>query len=162
MTYAKKPFAGPEQVLEYLARYTHRIALSNNRIKSVTDDRVTFEYRDRRDNGKKKEMTLDANEFIRRFLLHVLPKGFVKIRYFGFLSHRRKKEAIETIRILIDREYESPEKREESIKETMLRLTVVDITICPRCKKGKMKKIREIDRLPHAPVRVLILKEDTS
>ena len=96
--YAKAPFSGPEKVLEYLGRYTHRVAISNYRIKSMEDGKVTFTWKDRSDDDKTKLMTLEADEFIRRFLLHVLPKGFRKIRYFGFLSPRYKKENIRIIR----------------------------------------------------------------
>ena len=99
--YAKAPFSGPEKVLEYLGRYTHRVAISNYRIKSLEDDKVTFTWKDRSDENKTKLMTLTAEEFIRRFLTHVLPKGFRKIRYFGFLSPRYKTENIRIIRELV-------------------------------------------------------------
>ena len=144
IAYAKRPFAGPQQVLEYLGRYTHRVAISNNRIISIDNGRVTFTYRDRQRNSEIKKITLDANEFIRRFLLHVLPKGLMKIRYFGFLSHTNKKELIPLIRKLIDPEATLPVKISESINEMMLRLTGIDISCCPRCKKGKMIRIRKL------------------
>ena len=144
ITYAKRPFAGPQQVLEYLGRYTHRVAISNNRIISIDNGSVTFTYRDRQKDNEIKEMTLDADEFIRRFLLHVLPKGFFKIRYFGFLAHTNKKKDIPLIRKLIDPEATLPEKTNESIREMMLRLTGIDITCCPKCKKGKMIRIRKL------------------
>jgi len=144
IAYAKPPFAGPEQMLEYLGRYTHRVAISNNRIRSIDNGKVTFTYRDRERNNEIREMTLAADEFIRRFLLHILPKGFMKIRYFGFLSHKNKKQAIELIRNLIDPDALLPEKIKETISEMMLRLTGTDITCCPECKKGKMKKIKEL------------------
>lgn len=139
VVYAKRPFAGPEQVLEYLGRYTHRVAISNNRIVDINDDRVTFSYRDRSDGNKRKPMTLDGVEFIRRFFLHVLPDGYFKIRYFGFLSHRNKKRCIPLIRTLIDPVAEYPEKRKETAIEIMIRLTGTDITCCPACGKGRMK-----------------------
>jgi predicted Zn-ribbon and HTH transcriptional regulator len=144
IAYAKRPFAGPQQVLEYLGRYTHRVAISNNRIICIDNGRVTFTYRDRQRDNEIKKMTLDADEFIRRFLLHVLPKGLMKIRYFGFLSHSNKKEQIPLIRKLIDPEATLPEKINESINEMMLRLTSIDITCCPQCKKGKMIRIRKL------------------
>jgi hypothetical protein len=87
---AKAPFGGPEQVLKYLARYTHRVAISNSRILSIADGKVTFLWKDYADGGKVKPMTLDAVEFIRRFLLHILPKGFVRIRQYGFLANRAR------------------------------------------------------------------------
>ena len=144
IAYAKRPFAGPQQVLEYLGRYTHRVAISNNRIISIDNGRVTFTYIDRQKDNQIKKMTLDADEFIRRFLLHVLPKGFFKIRYFGFLSHTNKKEQIPLIRKLIDPEATLPQKIKESISEMMLRLTGTDISCCPKCNKGKMVRIRKL------------------
>lgn len=90
VVYAKKPFGGPKQVIEYLGRYTHKTAISNHRLKNVTQNDVSFSYMDYRD-GKKKVMSLSPKEFLRRFSLHILPKGFVRIRHFGFLSGRLKK-----------------------------------------------------------------------
>ena len=94
VVYAKRPFDGPEQVLKYLARYTHRVAISNRRLLSLADGRVTFEWKDYAAGNQTKTMTLDAVEFIRRFLLHVLPSGFVHIRHFGFLANRTRKEKL--------------------------------------------------------------------
>jgi hypothetical protein len=147
IAYAKRPFAGPQQVLEYLGRYTHRVAISNNRILSIDNGKVNFTYRDRKRNNETRIMTLDAHEFIRRFLLHVLPMGFMKIRYFGFLSHKNKKQAIALIRKLIDPDAKLPEKIVETIMEMMLRLTGKDITCCPKCGKGKMKIIKKLPGL---------------
>jgi predicted Zn-ribbon and HTH transcriptional regulator len=146
ITYAKRPFAGPEQVLEYLGRYTHRVAISNNRIISCDNGEVTFTYKDP-DRKETKQMTLAADEFIRRFLLHVLPSGFMKIRYFGFLSHTNKKQSIPLLRELIDPDADLPKKLKETVQEMMFRLTGEDITCCPECKKGKMKTIRELPKL---------------
>lgn len=145
IAYAKRPFAGPEQVLEYLGRYTHRIAISNNRIQSIDNGKVVFSYRDRTNDNELKTMTVTAGEFIRRFLLHVLPKRFMKIRYFGFLSNKNKGEAIQLIRRLIDPDTKWPETEKETVIEMLFRLTGEDITRCPECKKGKM---RTIQRLP--------------
>ena len=147
IAYAKRPFAGPQQVLEYLGRYTHRVAISNNRILSIDNGKVNFTYRDRKRNNETRIMTLDAHEFIRRFLLHVLPMGFMKIRYFGFLSHKNKKQAIALIRKLIDPGAKLPEKIVETIMEMMLRLTGKDITCCPKCGKGQMTIIKKLPRL---------------
>jgi hypothetical protein len=146
IAYAKRPFAGPQQVLDYLGRYTHRVAISNNRIISIDNGRVTFTYKDRQKKDEIKKMTLDADEFIRRFLLHVLPKGLIKIRYFGFLAHTNKKKDIPLIRKLIDPDATLPEKIDESISEMMLRLTGIDISCCPKCKKGKMIRIRNLPK----------------
>jgi predicted Zn-ribbon and HTH transcriptional regulator len=144
LTYAKRPFAGPEQVLEYLGRYTHRVAISNNRIKSIDNNQVGFEYRDRADNNTVKILKISANEFIRRFLLHVLPENFMKIRYFGFLSHRNKKQSVKIIRQLIDPDATLPQKIEETYLEMMQRLTGQDLLCCPNCKKGRMSIIKEL------------------
>ena len=146
IAYAKRPFAGPEQVLEYLGRYTHRVAISNNRILSIDNGEVIFTYRDRQNNNEIKTRTLDADEFMRRFLLHILPGGFMKIRYFGFLAHINKKQAVALIRKLIDPDMTFPEKIKETVSEMMLRLTGTDITCCPKCKKGKMIIIKELPR----------------
>jgi hypothetical protein len=138
ITYSKQPFGGPEQVLEYLGRYTHRVAITNNRIVSIEGGEVTFNYRDRSDENKVKAKTVKAEEFIRRYLLHILPKGFMKIRYFGFLAHTNKKTSIPLLRQLINPDAKIVEKLTETIEETMLRLTGVDISLCPECGKGKM------------------------
>ena len=90
MVYSKPPFGGPEYVLQYLGRYTHRVAISNHRLVSFADGKVTFRWRDSAHNNEQKLMTLSLDEFLRRFLLHVLPKGFVRIRNFGFLANRRR------------------------------------------------------------------------
>lgn len=146
IVYAKRPFAGPEQVLNYLGRYTHRIAISNERIKSIHDGRVTFSYKDRSNGNKREKMNLDSDEFIRRFLLHVLPDGFMKIRYFGFLANRKKKEKIERIRKLLGHISEAPERIKEGVVEMMLRITGKDISLCPNCKKGSLVTVAQIER----------------
>jgi hypothetical protein len=90
VVYSKRPFGGPEHVLHYLGRYTHRVAISNHRLVSFADEKVTFRWRDSAHNNEQKLMTVSLDEFLRRFLLHLLPKGFVRIRHFGFLAHRRR------------------------------------------------------------------------
>jgi hypothetical protein len=94
VVYSKPPFGGPEHVLKYLARYTHRVAISNGRLLSLDNGQVRFRWRDSRHNNHSSVMTLDAVEFIRRFLLHVLPAGFVKIRHFGLLANRNRRQAL--------------------------------------------------------------------
>jgi hypothetical protein len=101
VVYAKPPFGGPEQVLKYLARYTHRVAISNQRLLSLGEGRVSFEWKDYADGSRTKTMTLEAIEFTRRFLLHVLPSGFVHIRHFGFLANRYRKEKLALCRTLL-------------------------------------------------------------
>ncbi len=138
IAYIKKTFAGPEQVLEYLGRYTHRIAISNHRIKSIENGEVIFTYKDRQDENKLKRMKLSAVEFIRRFLLHVLPFRFMKIRYYGFLSNICKRKAVLLIRRLIGKVMEGTDIRDETIREKLIRLTGMDILLCPHCKQGQM------------------------
>jgi hypothetical protein len=143
--YAKAPCSGPEKVLEYLGRYTHRVAISNHRIKSFEDGKVVFTWKDRAHDNAVKDMPLDAVEFIRRFLLHVLPKGFKKIRHFGFLSPRYKTRNIELIRKLTGDDGKDPAwPADESIKEMMLRLTGIDIKACPKCGKGRLVSLYEL------------------
>ena len=148
IVYAKRPFAGPQQVLEYLGRYTHRVAISNHRILSVADGKVAFTYRDP-ERKSVRIMTLAAEEFIRRFLLHVLSKNFMKIRYFGFLAHRNKKQAIPFLRKLINPKAKLPEKIKETVAQMMLRLTGIELTLCPGCGKGRMIKVRDLPKLYH-------------
>ena len=147
ITYSKQPFGGPEQVLEYLGRYTHRVAITNNRILSIEDGKVTFNYCDRNDENKVKELTVKAKEFIRRYLLHILPPGFMKIRYYGFLAHANKKVSIPLLRQLINPDAEIVEKLMETVEEMMLRLTGVDLSLCPECGKGKMVHIEDLPNL---------------
>jgi hypothetical protein len=147
ITYSKQPFGGPEQVLEYLGRYTHRVAITNNRILSIEDGWVTFNYRDRSDENKVKELTIKAKEFIRRYLLHILPPGFMKIRYYGFLAHANKKVSIALLRQLINPDAEITERLIETVEEMMLRLTGVDVSLCPECGKGKMVHIEDLPNL---------------
>ena len=144
VVYSKKPFAGPEQVLDYIGRYTHRIAISNNRIVDVADGKVTFTYRDRKDNNTLRVKTLGADEFIRRFLLHVLPHGFMKIRHFGFLSNRRKKDHVQRCRQLLGDDAPAPQRTKKTPAALMLELTDTDITCCPCCRQGTMTIIREM------------------
>jgi len=144
IVYAKAPFAGPEQVLNYLGRYTHRVAISNHRIVSVDNGDVAFSYKDRSDNDQVKLLTLDAHQFIRRFLLHILPEGFMKIRHFGFLANSCKKENLESIRKQLGVSEQQVEPVPETVVEIMLRLTGVDISLCPRCQKGHLVAIASI------------------
>jgi hypothetical protein len=108
VVYVKKPFGGPEHVLQYLARYTHRVAISNHRLISMEDGKVTFRWKDYAHGGKKRKMTLTAEEFIRRFLLHVLPKGLVRIRHYGWMANRRRRKCAALCRALLGVDPPSP------------------------------------------------------
>ncbi len=145
VVYAKPPFAGPEQVLSYLGRYTHRIAISNERIVSMEGDQVTFHYRDRANGNRRRSMTLPAAAFLRRFLLHVLPPRFVRIRHYGFLANSVRRQRIALCRRLLGVPAESaPPASSESWEEILLRLTGEDVTCCPRCQAGHLRTTREI------------------
>ena len=142
----RKPFGGPEHVLHYLARYTHRVAISNHRLIGMEDGKVTFRWKDYAHGGKKRKMTLAAEEFIRRFLLHVLPKGLVRIRYYGWMANRRRRECAVKCRALLAAE-EPPDLAEQPCRR------------CPRC-GGAVETIevivpRELRRRPHCRRREL-------
>ena len=143
VVYCKPPFNGVEGVLQYLSRYTHRIAISNHRILKLEDDKVSFLWRDYSDGDKEKIMTLHASEFIRRFLLHVLPDRFVKIRHFGLLANRRRKDNIALCRELlgictiVTKDKDTP----VTWQELLLKVSGVDVTKCPVCKKGNMIRV---------------------
>lgn len=139
------PIKRPEYVLEYLGRYTHRVAISNHRIVSLKDGMVTFRHKNRETN-QIKQTTIEAVEFIRRFLLHALPKGFVRIRHFGFLANRNKTENMEKIRRLFELPPDTGSNTANSVEEMIQKLTGIDITLCPCCKKGKMAVVGEIPR----------------
>jgi hypothetical protein len=143
VVYAKKPFASPEKVLDYLGRYTHRVALSNHRILSVTEGRVTFAYRDRQDSDQLKSMTLEAEEFIRRFLLHVLPRGFMRIRHFGFLANRAKKQTLSRCRQLLGLPLDGPQTPPKSTPQLLFELTGIDLSRCPSCQRGNLVVIEQ-------------------
>jgi hypothetical protein len=138
VVYSKRPFAGPESVLQYLGRYTHRIAISNDRVLELRDGGVRFRWRDYKDAGRNKVMTLPAGEFLRRFLLHVLPSGFMRIRHFGLLANRHRKHKLERCRALL---HASPpsDKTPESVATSIQRLTGEDLLRCPCCKLGTMR-----------------------
>ena len=138
VVYAKKPFAGPKQIVEYLGRYTHRIAISNHRILSIDNGEIIFTYKDRQNDNKTEKMTLSSDEFIRRFLLHVLPHRFMKIRYYGFLANKNRRKSILLIRRLIGIAVEIVPVIKETLQEKILRITGKDIYLCPECKQGRM------------------------
>jgi len=144
VVYAKPPFGGPEKVLDYLGRYTHRVAISNHRIRDVSDGQVTFAYRDRAAGNVPRAMRLPAGEFIRRFLLHVLPKAFVRIRHYGFLAGPNKGRDLARCRELLGLEAMAPEQPVLSAAELLLELTGTDLTLCPCCRTGRMRQVEII------------------
>jgi len=134
---ARKPFGGPAQVIEYLGRYTHKVAITHHRIISISDTTITFGYKDYRDGNKVKVMALSHEEFARRFEKHILPKGFVKIRSYGFMKNYNK-----TVRLNALRESmhlpPAPPKVRIPVQQRMLEKYGRDITLCPKCERGKM------------------------
>ena len=148
VVYCKPPFAGPDHVLAYLGRYTHRVALSHDRLHALYEGRVRFRWRDYADGDRVKVMALAVDEFLRRFLLHVVPDGFVRIRHFGLLANRRRAAALAQCRALLAQP-PPPVGPPESAREVMLRVTGVDIDRCPHCPRGFLRRLAV---LPPAPV----------
>jgi hypothetical protein len=143
VVYAKRPFASPEILLAYLGRYTHRTAISNHRILAVEQGNVTFSYRDRKDASQQKTMTLDAGEFIRRFLLHVLPSGLMRIRHFGFLANRSKADQLASCRQAL----QAPLPRPATQSPEFL-AWVENRKRCPTCKTGILIPVRPLAPVP--------------
>ena len=150
VVYAKRPFAGPQQVIAYLGRYTHRIAISNHRLVDFSQGTVKFRWRDYRHANRIKTMPLPAAEFIRRFLLHVLPPGFMRIRHFGLLANRARTVKLAKCRALLQ-QAPPPEPVCESAAETMHRLTGIDIERCPHCRAGKLFVVAILRPLSRGP-----------
>jgi hypothetical protein len=153
--YAKRPFAGPEQVLAYAARYTHRVAISNNRLVDIDHGKVRFRWKDYRNGNRQKTMTLAADEFIRRFLLHVLPEGFQRIRYYGLLANRHRQQKLARCRQLLAMPL--PEATDEAAvrdyRDQYQQLTGDSLTECPACQGGHMVIIEVLEPVkPSRPV----------
>jgi hypothetical protein len=150
VVYAKRPFAGPQQVLDYVGRYTHRVAISNNRLLDMENGQVRFQWKDYRDDGKIKTMTLSADEFIRRFLLHVLPNGFQRIRYYGLLGNRYRKEKLGQCRRLLGMsppsEQTNPSPAEKDYRDRYEELTGKSLHQCPQCQQGRMLVVEILPR----------------
>jgi hypothetical protein len=150
VVYAKRPFAGPQQVLDYVGRYTHRVAISNNRLLDMENGQVRFQWKDYRDDGKIKAMTLSADEFIRRFLLHVLPNGFQRIRYYGLLGNRYRKEKLGQCRRLLGMsppsEQTNPSSAEKDYRDRYEELTGKSLHQCPQCQQGRMLVVEILPR----------------
>jgi Putative transposase len=136
VVYTKRPFGGPEHVLRYLARYTHRVAISNHRIVSVAHGEVTFLWRDYAHGNKQKKMTIAATEFLRRFLQHALPKGFVRIRHFGFLANHQRQTLLKLCRDLL--------RFEPTIAVTETSSAAVELPLCPVCRCGHLYIVERI------------------
>ena len=146
IVYAKRPFAGPEQVLTYLGRYTHRVALSNDRLVDDRDGRVRFRWKDYADHDRVKIMTLEADEFLRRFLLHVVPRGFMRIRHFGLLANRARRDTLTRCRDLLG-QAPPADPGPESVHVLLQRLLGVDLARCPVCGEGRMQISAVVVRL---------------
>jgi Putative transposase len=161
VVYAKRPFAGPEQVLDYVGRYTHRVAISNNRLLDIDQGKVTFRYKDYRHEAQQKTMTLQAEEFIRRFLLHVLPEGFQRIRYYGFLANPYREQKLARCRELLGMPVPEPAASEGSTdyRDRYEELTGSPLWECPVCHKGRMLVI---EILPPSSHRHVTPTKDTS
>ena len=136
VVYCKEPFKNAESVIQYLGRYTHRVAISNERIVKVGEEEVTFKWRDYKDNNKMKEMTVTIEEFIRRFLIHILPPKFMKIRYYGILGNKNKKKKLLKCKILTRTKIYK--KKEFPTLELLKKVLGKDFNLCPQCKKGHM------------------------
>ncbi len=155
VVYSKAPFGGPQQVLEYLGRYTHRVAISNNRLLDFTDGTVTFQWKDYRHESRNKVMRLDAQEFVRRFLLHVLPSGFQRIRHYGLLANCHREAKLEHCRQLLAAPAPVVELPAEPLdyRDRYERLTGVSLRDCPHCHRGHMVCIESFlpGTLPRGP-----------
>jgi len=138
VVYAKRPFGGPEHVLHYLARYTHRVAISNHRLISVADGKVTFRWKDYAHGGKQRKMTVTAEEFLRRFMLHVLPRGFVRIRFSGFLANRRRQQLLPLCKQLLGDSRHARAETPESVEAKP-----AEGWLCPHC-GGPMMLIEKL------------------
>jgi hypothetical protein len=147
VVYAKPPFGGPQQVLKYLARYTHRVAISNARLAAFDGERVSFRWKDYADGNRPKIMTLAAEEFVRRFLMHVLPKGFSRIRYYGFLANRHRKQKLTAIRALLTTACSSAPA--DPVPQAAVAGESGPAESCPVCRAGRIRKVADL--LPEAP-----------
>ena len=148
VVYSQPPFGGPDKVLEYLSRYTHRVAISNRRLLSIADGKVTFAYRDRRDGNQVKELTIAASEFLRRFLLHVTPPGLCRIRHYGFLSNRNKEQQLPRCRELLGQPPPASPSVPLDVVALLLRFTGIDVTRCPHCQQGTLVAVERIFAAP--------------
>jgi hypothetical protein len=158
VVYAKKPFKSSTHIINYLGRYTHRVAISNDRITGIEGDQVIFRWKDYRELGRIKSMKLPATEFIRRFLMHVLPKGFCKIRYYGILASRNRNEVLLKCKKVLA--YSTSKSKLEGLcwQDALLVSTGIDVLKCPVCKKGNMATSELLlgYRAPPGPVAIFV------
>ena len=140
VVYSKPPFADAGQVLAYLGRYTHKTAIGNHRLVEFDGEHVRFQWRDYADGNRRKVMRPDVDEFIRRFLLHVLPRGFTRLRHYGLLANRNRSRKLARCRALLEQPEAEPLK-EETAQELMLRVTGIDIGVCRHCGRGRLRHI---------------------
>ncbi|MER8672294.1 IS91 family transposase [Mesorhizobium sp. M1156] len=153
VVFAKPPFAGPAQVLDYVGRYTHRVAISNNRLIDIEDNAVRFRWKDYRHGNRQKVMTVASDEFIRRFLLHVLPEGFHRIRYYGFLGNRYRAQKLAHCRDLLGMPVPEPShgSSERDYRDRYEDLTGHFLRQCPACRQGQMIIIEIFDGVTGPP-----------
>jgi hypothetical protein len=156
VVYAKAPFAGPDSVLKYVARYTHRVAIANDRLLGLEDGQVRFRWKDYRDGSRRKTMALAAEEFIRRFLLHVLPAGFQRIRYYGFLANRYRAQKIALSRQLLQMPPPGqPDEGKTDYRDQYEKVTGVSLKTCPECHRGNMVVVEVLYRGERRPPPVM-------
>jgi hypothetical protein len=148
VVYTKRPLGGPDPVLRYLGRYAYRVAISNERIKDIANGNVTFEYKERNRDNRVATVTVTANDFIERFLLHVVPRQYRRIRHYGLFASRNKKKNIARCFELIVGTLPPSKPDKTSARDLMLKLTGIDIDICPHCKKGALRTVRNLDPIP--------------
>ena len=152
VVYAKPPFAGPDEVLKYVAGYTHSVAISNSRLLDIKNEKVRFRWKDYRNENRQKTMALSADEFIRRFLLHVLPEGFQRIRYYGFLANRHREENLARCRELLKMPPPEPKAEvKEDYRDRYEELTGRSLKTCPACHEGEMIVIETLQRTTIRP-----------
>ena len=153
VVHAEPPFGGPQQVLKYLARYTHRVAISNQRLISIKEGKVTFRWKDYAQGNRQRTMTLDVFEFLRRFLLHVLPRGFMHIRYYGFLANRNRQQKLQRIRSLLATDKDSIQDHPSAVSDDHPTSNTPndppdELTLCPQCKTGRLRLVEKIQTHP--------------
>jgi hypothetical protein len=153
VVYTKKPFGSAHRVLEYLGRYTHRVAISNNRLVCIDNNQITFRWKDYRQHNKHKRMTLTPTEFMRRFLLHVLPSGFQRIRHFGFLGNRYRQAKLDLCRHLLAMAPSAPVvPARVDYRDRYEQLTGKSLRVCPVCTRGQMLPVETLPACPPTPV----------